>query len=237
RQPDEETIKEVVLAGQQAPFVAQMYSVLLKREGKLPFGAPLLFTICVDAHKLEKIMARRDWELITNDLSLLLFGIQDAAYMAENMVIAGESLGLMSCYLGSTPYFADRIKEDYNLPERVFPLVQLAMGYPAEDKPVRPRYPLDFVLFEDEYPDLDEEKVRAAMEQMDSGYLEQDYYKEHNAMISLRGDREEEFDYENYSWTEHMSRKWGQRLQDPDLILEQLKECGFDLQNLQGDEN
>jgi nitroreductase len=32
---------------------------------------------------------------------MLVFGIQDAAYMAENMVIAAESLGLSSCFLGS----------------------------------------------------------------------------------------------------------------------------------------
>ncbi|MFW6013136.1 MAG: nitroreductase family protein, partial [Candidatus Bipolaricaulota bacterium] len=176
REPTDETVKTVVRAGQQAPFVSQMYSVLMTREGSLPFGAPLLFTICVDIHKLEKVMEKRDWQITTNDLSLLLFGIEDASLMAENMVIAGESMGLGSCFLGEAPYYAAKIIEDYDLPEKVFPLVQLAMGYPAEEKPTRPRYPLDFVLFEDQYPNFDEKELEEAMEKMDEGYMDQDYY-------------------------------------------------------------
>jgi len=100
-QPADEVIAAIVQAGQQAPFASQLYSVLLSRRKKAPFGAPLWFTICVDVYKLERFMALRGWKLVTNDLLMLVFGIQDAAYMAENMVIAAESLGLSSCFLGS----------------------------------------------------------------------------------------------------------------------------------------
>lgn len=227
----EEIIEKVVRAGQQAPFASQLYSVLFSRKDNIPFGAPLLFTICVDFHKMEKIMAKRGWEPVTNDLSILLMGIQDAALMSENMVIAGESLGLGSCYLGAAPYRADKIIEEYNLPEKVFPLVQLVMGYPAEDKPPRPRYPMDFVLFEDEYPELDEEKISKAMEVMDAGYLAQDYYKDLNAKIPIKADdREDKYTFEDYSWTEHISRKWGQLHPDTEKILEQLRKCGFEIE-------
>ena len=96
QQPTDEVIESVVRAGQQAPFAAQLYSLLLNRKKRNPFGAPLLFVICVDMHKLELIMARRGWKTVSNNLSMLLFGIQDAAYMAENMVMAAESLGMCS---------------------------------------------------------------------------------------------------------------------------------------------
>jgi len=225
--PSDEVIQTIVRAGQQAPFAAQLYSVLLTRKGKLPFGAPLLFTICVDCHKLELFMARRNWPVVTNDLSSLLLGIQDAALMAENMVIAAESLGLGSCFLGNAPYRAESIIEKYKLPPRVFPLVQLTMGYPAEDPPPRPRYPLEFTLFEDQYPEFTEEQLTEAMAAMDKGCLAQDYYRRANAMIPLRGGREETFTFDNYSWTEHISRKWGQRFPLPEKLLEQLKKCGF----------
>jgi FMN reductase (NADPH) len=109
-----------------------------------PFKAPLFFIICVDSHRHEAIMARRGWQMVQNDLSLLLFGIQDAALMAENMVIAAESLNMGSCFLGGIPYQATKIVEEYKLPKRVFPLVGMAMGYPAEDPPPRPRYPTWF---------------------------------------------------------------------------------------------
>ena len=70
QQPGEDVIEAVVRAGQQAPFAAQMYSILLNRKKRNPFGAPLLFTICVDMHKLELIMARRGWKTVSNNLSL-----------------------------------------------------------------------------------------------------------------------------------------------------------------------
>ena len=225
--PSDEVITVIVRAGQQAPFAAQLGSVLLSRKKKHPFDAPLLFTICVDTHRLELVMARRGWQMVTNDLSLLLFGIQDATLMAENMVIAAESYGLASCFLGSAPYRAEKIIEEYKLPRRVFPLVQLVMGYPAEDPPPRPRYPVEFVLFEDEYPQFDEEAVSKAMAAMDEGYLAQDYYRKLDAQIPLELERAETFTYKNYSWTEHISRKWGQWYPAPDELLEQFEKCGF----------
>lgn len=226
--PADEVIETVARAGQQAPFAFQLGSLLLSRDrDKHPFRAPLLFTVCVDAHRLETVMARRGWKMATNDLSLLVFGIQDAALMAENMVIAGESLGLGSCFLGGTPYRAPDVIREYGLPTRVFPLVQLAMGYPAETPPPRPRYPLDFYLFEGRYPELDDDRVTRAMAAMDEGYLAQSYYRRINFQIPLEGDRRETFTFDNYGWTEHISRKAGQWLPDLNDILEPLAACGF----------
>ncbi len=227
RKPSDEVIQAIVRAGQQAPFASQLYSVLLTRK-KAPYRAPLWFTICVDLYKLERFMKIRGWEVVSNDLSLLFFGIQDAALMAENMVIAGESLGLGSCFLGNTPYIAERIQKKYKLPKRVFPLVELIMGYPAEEFPPRPRYPLEFSLFEDEYPEMSDDMVKRAMKVMDEGYLAQGYYIKQKAKIRIDDkEKEDTFTYDNYSWTEHISRKWGQWLTDPQELLGQLEACGF----------
>jgi FMN reductase (NADPH) len=226
--PSDAMLETVVRAGQQAPFAYQMCSLLLSRDSaKHPFGAPWLFTICVDSHRLEGIMARRNWRMVTSDLSLLLFGIQDASLMAENMVIAAESLGLASCFLGGAPYRAEQIMQQYKLPQRVFPLVQLTMGYPVEDPPPRPRYPLSFALFEGEYPVHDEAAIDAAMSEMDDGYLAQDYYRNIGSLIPLEGDRKETSTFDDYSWTEHISRKAGQWDPSPDHLLAQLAKCGF----------
>ncbi len=227
--PPGETIEKIVRAGQQAPFAAQLYSILLSREGRHQFGAPLLFTICADLHKLERVMEARDWKIVTNDLSLLLFAIQDAILAAGQMVTAAESMGLGSCFLGGAPYQAEKIIEKYSLPPRVFPIVQLIMGYPAENPPPRPRYPLDFVLFEEKYPEFSGEQVQRAMRVMDEGYLQENYYERRTGMIDLEIEREETFSYENYSWTEHISRKWGQWLTEEKEILEKLRACGFDI--------
>jgi nitroreductase len=228
--PTDEVIKSIVRAGQQAPFVSQLYSVLLSRDKDgIPFGAPLLFTICVDFHKLKLFMARRNWKIVAHNLSMLLYGIQDSSLMAENMVIAAESMGLGSCFLGGVPFKAKEIIEEYQLPKWVFPLVQLAMGYPAESPPPRPRYPMEFVLFEDKYPEFSQAQIDEAMREMDDGYLAQDYYRKADYIIPLEGDREELFTFDDYSWTEHISRKWGQRFSSPENLLKQLSACGFQL--------
>jgi hypothetical protein len=181
----------------------------------------------VDLHRMEIIMNRRGWKTVTNDLSILVFGIQDASLMAENMVIAAESFGMGSCFLGAAPYIADKIARKYKLPPRVFPLVQLVMGYPAENPPPRPRYPLNFTLFEDSYPEFSEEDIDQAMQQMDEGYLAQDYYRKGKIKIRLEAGHKETFTYDNYSWTEHISRKWGQWYASPAELLAQLAKRGF----------
>jgi hypothetical protein len=71
--------------------------------------------------------------------------------------------------------------------------------------------------------------VAAFMKPMDSGYLAQDYYRKAKAKIPLEGGREETFSYDDYSWTEHISRKWGQWYATPDELLDQLRKRGFSL--------
>lgn len=229
-QPSDEVLKAIVRAGQQAPFAMQLGSVLLSRDiENNVFRAPLQFTICVDIHRMEKIMDKRGWKREASDLYALLFGIQDAAYMAQNMVTAAESFGLGSCFIGSAPFMAEKIRKEYELPDRIFPLVMLTMGYPAEEPPVRPRYPVEFHLFEDRYPELTDEDVSAAMEEMDSGFLDQDYYRNAGYMVPLANGREETFSFDNYSWTEHISRKLGLWGKDPEDLLQNIRECGFNI--------
>ena len=229
RKPSDEVINEIVRAGQQAPFAGQLCSVILSRKRKQPMGAPIMFTICFDMHRMELIMAKRGWKTVANDLSMLVFGFQDAAYFAENMVVAAESLGMGSCFLGGAAFAAKNLVKLYKLPPRVFPMVQLIMGYPAEEFPPRPRYPYAFSCFEETYPELTDEMVTEAMKVMDEGYLAQDYYKRQRAKIPLEGGRKETFTYDDYSWTEHISRKWGQWMKDPKEILVQFERCGFQI--------
>ena len=225
-------LEAIVRAGQQAAFASQLYSVLYSTEESIAFNAPIWFVICVDVHKLERFMKLRGWDIVTNDLTLLLLGMQDAAYMAQNMVIAAESLGIGSCFLGAVSSSASRIKtlsERFGLPNRVLPMVELVMGYPDEDFPTRPRYPLAFTLFENEYPGLSDEEVKAAMKVMDDGYLEQEYYRKQNVRIKAEDGRKDDYTFDNYSWTEHISRKWGQWAESPNELLDALRERGFSL--------
>jgi nitroreductase len=176
RKPTKDELETIVRAGQQAPFASQLYSVLYSTEGPIAYDATIWFVVCVDTYKLERFMKLRGWSIVTNNLTLLLLGMQDAAYMAQNMVIAAESLGIGSCFLGAVSSSAARIKtleRRFALPNGVLPMVELVMGYPDEEFPPRPRYPLAFTLFENRYPELSDQDVREAMRAMDDGYLQQ----------------------------------------------------------------
>jgi hypothetical protein len=77
---------------------------------------------------------------------------------------------------------------------------------------------------------MTDEMIADAMRVMDEGYLAQGYYRKQKATIKLEVDREETLSYDNYSWTEHISRKWGQWLSDPRELLNQMKKCGFTIE-------
>jgi len=228
--PSEEIIDTLVKAAQQAAFAGQLGSLILSREKKKhPFSAPLYFIVCVDIHRMQKVMAKRDWKMISSNAAMLLFGFQDASYLAQNLVIAAESLGLGTCYLGFVPFQAEKLIKKFELPSKVFPMVGISVGYPDEDPPTRPRYPKEFYCYDGKYPKFTDKQISHAMKQMDDGYLSQNYYHDGKIMIPLDGDREEKYNGENYSWTEHISRKWGQWLEDPEEIFEVLRICGFDI--------
>ena len=230
--PSEEEIHAVVRAGQQAPFAMQLGSVILQRNPeKNAFNAPVQFIILCDIHRMEKVMEARGWKREASNIHSLLFGAQDAAYMAQNMVTAAESLGMGSCYIGAAPYMAEKLRKDCNLPDHVFPLVILAMGYPAEDQPIRPRYPMEFHLFEEKYPELTPGMISKAMEVMDKGYLEQEYYRKAGFMIPLADkSKEERYTFDNYSWTEHISRKMAQWSTNPEDLMRSLRICDLSVE-------
>ena len=119
-------------AGQQAPFASQLCSLLLSRKiEENPFNAPLLFIICVDSHKWELIMAERDWEMRCDESLLMLLGMQDAALMAENMVIAAESLGMGSCFLGGMPFHSKDIDQAVQTAKEGIPDGRVGHGLPG----------------------------------------------------------------------------------------------------------
>jgi nitroreductase len=226
--PSDEVVQTIVRAGQQAPFAFQMGSVLLSRKREQnPFHAPLLFTLCVDSHRHELVMASAAGKWPPTTCRCCSSASRMPRCWQPTWSPRPKAWGWAAASLGNAPYRAKQIADEYCLPQRVFPLVQLTMGYPASKPKPRPRYPLDFCLFEDTYPELDEENVTQAMQVMDEGYLAQDYYRKANYIIPLEEGREEKFTYENYGWTEHISRKTGQWLRSIEEITSQLEYCGF----------
>ena len=88
----------------------------------------------------------------------LMLAVTDAAIAAQNAVVAAESLGIGSCYIGDIMENAEIHKEILQLPEYVFPAVMLVFGYPTRqqmyrDKPKRVE--LSHVVHENVYRTMD----------------------------------------------------------------------------------
>ncbi|MGE5652817.1 MAG: nitroreductase family protein [Bacillota bacterium] len=214
-------IEAIVRAGQQAPFTGQMYSVVVtkdqsKREemaklfGRLPAAGPVFMLICVDFRRLEKFIASKGRTNSYHDDWMMILGIQDASYFAQNIVTAAESLGLGSVFLGAAPWHTERLAEIFALPPRVWPMVGLVLGYPDGRPAARPRIPLNNVLHWDQYRDLDEQEVAHSLSIMDAGLIREGYYRNLNGKIPLRNATDDKVTYDEYGWAEHISRKYGQ---------------------------
>ncbi len=76
----------------------------------------------------------------------------DALIAAQNAVIAAESLGIGSCYIGDILENYEIHREMFNLPQYVAPVALLCFGRPGADQPVQaPRFERKYVAFHNVY--------------------------------------------------------------------------------------
>jgi len=92
----------------------------------------------------------------------MLLSFEDTMVASENAVIAGESLGIGSCYIGDILENYKYHKELLNLPEYTIPLGMLTFGYyPKDYKRIKKkRFDKKFIVFDEKYKNLDEEELK-----------------------------------------------------------------------------
>jgi nitroreductase len=231
-------LHQILEIGSRAPFAAQLCSVIYtrNREKMLEAGiwtyptSKVHLIYFIDILRLEKIMAKKGHEYGYDDMMTIWLGIQDVSLAVENMVIAAETVGLGSVLYGIAPLKADDIAKVFNVPQRVFPVIGMSIGYPdpTENTEKRPRFPLRMTASEDRYQHHSKEDIDICMKIMDEGYIEQGYYSKSKTKIPLV-DKEDNIDFDKYSWSEHISRKFRKAFRNGEPLLEILRRHGFDL--------
>ena len=78
-------------------------------------------------------------------------GAVDATLAAQNMAIAAESLGLGTCYSGGIRDGIVQIAPLLNIPDDVFPVLGLVVGYPQKRNALKPRLPFESIYHENHY--------------------------------------------------------------------------------------
>ncbi len=167
----------LVQAALQAPTAGNqiMYSIIDVTNSELkaklakscdnqPFiaSAPVVYIFVADqtrwVHSFEKAGA----EPRKQGVGDLFLAITDTAIAAQNMVVAAESLGLGSCYIGDILENCEEHCKLLNLPKCAVPVCMLVIGYPEEKQKQRKkpaRFDAKYIVGENSYPHLSEEQL------------------------------------------------------------------------------
>ncbi len=138
--------------------------------------APELLIFIVDQYRNSQIAKEKGYSPKTaRDMDRFIASFTDACLMAQNLVVAAESLGLGTVYLGSILNDIQRICELLSLADLTFPVLGLALGYPDQDPQLKPRMDMSLRVFENSY-------------QLYDSYLDKikDYDKEMSSYCDLR---------------------------------------------------
>jgi len=91
----------------------------------------------------------------------LLISSVDAALAGQNTLLAAESLGYGGVIIGLVRYKSEEVAELFNLPDYTYTVFGMALGVPNEEHEVKPRLPLNQVVFEEEYQEQSTEAIKA----------------------------------------------------------------------------
>lgn len=186
-----EIVDLIIQAGQMAPSSSnfQAYTIIEVKDqerrnaiyeasGRQEWilNAPLLLLFCGDLDRGKSYYSGvKDREIFTNTESFLVATI-DTALVAQKVLIAAQSLGLGGVFIGGIRNDMEKISKSFDLPNFVFPLFAMCIGYPDENNGVKPRLPKEVIHKIDSYISSKEEKLIKEYDEINYKY----YYERTN---------------------------------------------------------
>ncbi|MCW4037083.1 MAG: nitroreductase family protein [Candidatus Bathyarchaeota archaeon] len=184
RDVPEDVLRVILEAGTHAPTGGnlQPYSIIKVRDeetrrwfaekaGQKFIGeAQVLLLFCIDHRRLER-WADLEVAPFTAKSSFRHFWVsfQDTVMCAQNICTAADAMGMGSCYIGSVLEFFPEIRERFQLPGGVFPVVLLCLGYPEKKVPVRKKLGVGVVVHDEVYRELGDGELLEAYREKYSG--------------------------------------------------------------------
>ncbi|MBN1329498.1 MAG: nitroreductase family protein [Candidatus Heimdallarchaeota archaeon] len=127
-------------------------------------GAPFIIeaSLCiialVDFYRYKKLAEMFDAPFHFNSADSVFVGMWDAIIALHNIVVAAESLGLGTCYIGLILSTDNRKLLD--LPDYVFAAGMISIGYPTNIPNLRTRLPLESLIHRNTYKKPTEEELK-----------------------------------------------------------------------------
>lgn len=115
-----------------------------------------MFIFVVDLYRNSRIRAEQGVSSeALSSMNLFLTGAEDALLAAQNVVVAAESMGLGTVYLGSILADPRLVVDALELPELTFPILGLLVGHSDQEPGQKPRLPLSILTAENTYPRIE----------------------------------------------------------------------------------
>jgi len=137
----------------------------------IPFKADKAVIVLGDVYRVRLVIDEFPYEPLVE----YTLAVMNASIAAYAMNIAAEACGVRTVMLSETGrtgfYDAKYLKEKLRLPDGVFPLLTLVLGYPKGRKPpMPPKLPLREIAFHGTYGAPDRRVLEAWLKQMMAGY-------------------------------------------------------------------
>lgn len=162
--------------------------------------APLFMMFCADHRRLRRVFELRGKPYVNDTLDMFMNAAVDAALVMQNFITAGEAMGLGSCPISVVRNHIEKVAELLELPEGVFPVAGLTVGYPAQRGYTSMRLPPSVTVHTDRYDDAD---LPAKLE---------DYDRRREARFATPRDKQRYPDLwgytEPYGWAEDKARQY-----------------------------
>lgn len=123
--------------------------------------APIFLIFCADLTRLESACDRHKLTAKTGWAEQFVVATVDTALVAQNLMVAAESLGLGGVFIGGIRNDPQTVCELLNIPDTAYPVFGMCLGYPDQTPSIKPRLPLDLVLRDDSFfgPGSNEERA------------------------------------------------------------------------------
>ena len=169
REVDDATLKAIVEAAQCAAtsHFIQAYTVIRVRDRNKRKAiaqlagpqvwveqAPVFLVFCADFNRLEAVAERHGGTVEKGWAEQFVTATVDAALLAQNALLAAESLGLGGVYIGGIRNDPQTVCDLLEIPDQAYPVFGMCLGWPSHDPPIKPRLPVEAVLFDDRYPEI-----------------------------------------------------------------------------------
>jgi len=116
-------------------------------------NAPVFLVFCGDARRLERLGELRRHRTGNGKLEGFFNATVDAALVLQTFILAAETAGLGCCPISVIRNHPEAVAEVLDLPDKVFPVAGLCVGYPVAAGYVSMRLPPEVTLHIDRYDD------------------------------------------------------------------------------------